>query len=91
MVHEKATKDREKTKRLIQQMERLNNWINRIVSEISSGPGDELDLQQGGRKTWCPVEVLLPVAQVGRIQIAIDERVAGSKIPLQILYGLLRH
>ena len=39
IVHEKAAKDKEKTKRLIQQMERLNIWINRIVDEISCGAG----------------------------------------------------
>ena len=90
IVHEKAAQDREKTKRLIQQMERLNNWINRIVNEISSGPGDELDVDQGGRRLNSS-RIPLPVAQVGRIEIAIDERVAGSKIPLRFstaFYGI---
>ena len=90
MVHERAARDREKTIRLIQQMERLNNWINRVVNEISSGPGDELDLEQGGRKPGAPRSPL-PVAKLGRIEITIDERVAGTKIPLQFstaFYGL---
>ena len=90
IVHERAAKDREKTKRLIQQMERLNNWINRIVDEISSGPGDEIELDHGG-KAPNPPRSPLPAMKVGRIGIAIDERVAGSKIPLRfttVFYGI---
>ena len=93
IVHEKAAKDKEKTKRLIQQMERLNIWINRIVDEISSGPGDELDIEQGGRRPGADRSPL-PIAKVGRIEIAIDEMVAGSKIPLRFstgFYGIDGH
>ena len=81
-VHEKAAKDEERVKRLIQQMTKLNNWINRIVDEISVGSGYDEDLEGGG-KPQDVTRVPLPIAPVGRIEIAIDTKVAGTKVPLE--------
>ena len=81
-VHEKAAKDEERVNRLVQQMMKLNKWINRIVDEISAGPGSELDMEGGGKRLDIN-RVPLPIAPVGRIEIAIDERVAGTKVPLE--------
>ncbi|MYC08002.1 MAG: hypothetical protein F4X57_12665 [Chloroflexi bacterium] len=82
MVQDKATKDEEKIKRLTQQMAKLNRWINRIVDEISSGVGDDPGFGGGGKKTG-GTRSPLPLAPVGRIAIAIDEKVAGAKVPLE--------
>ena len=82
MVQDKAAKDEEKIRRLTQQMTKLNNWMNRIVDEISSGVGDDPDWQGGG-KNQRKTRVLLPLAPVGSIEIAIDEKVAGAKVPLE--------
>ena len=78
---EKAAKDDQKVRRLIEQMTKLNNWINRIVDEISSGPGDEWDIHGGG-PTDRRERSRLPDGQVGRIEIAINEMVAGTKVSL---------
>ena len=81
-VHEKAAKDEERVKRLVQQMTKLNNWINRIVDEISVGSGSDEDVEGGG-KPPAVTRVPLPIAPVGKIEIAIDARVAGTKVPLE--------
>ena len=57
----------------------------------AAGPGDELDREQGGRRPGAASKSLYPIAKVGRIEIAIDEMVAGSKIPLRFstaFYGI---
>ena len=79
---EKEAKDGERVNRLVQQMKKLNNWINRIVDEISSGPGSELGIEGGG-KDPNNNRVPLPIAPVGKIAIAIDEKVAATKVPLE--------
>ena len=81
-VQEKAAKDEEKVKRLTQQMVKLNNWINRIVNEISQGAGDDPDWEGGAKKTG-RTRTPLPLAPIGRIEIAIGENVAGAKVPLE--------
>ena len=81
-VHEKAAKDEERVRRLVQQMNKLNNWINRIVDEISVGAGSDEDVEGGG-KPHAFTRVPLPIAPVGRIGIAMDGRVAGTKVPLE--------
>ena len=81
-MEEKAAQSEQKTQKLIEQMARLNNWINRIVDEISLGAGDELDIDGGGPKP--PIErSRLPVGVVGKIEISINGTVAGAKVPLE--------
>ena len=81
-LEEKATKNEQRVRRLIEQMTRLNNWITSLVDEIDLGPGDESGINGGGprdRGERSP----LPVADVGKIKIAINEKVAGTRVPLQ--------
>ena len=88
--NDKAIKDKEKEKRLSQQMTKLNDWINRIVDEIVPGSGEEIDVDGGGRKPPSP-RTPLPIAPVGKIEIAIDENIAGTKVPLSFsteFYGV---
>ena len=69
-VHEKAAKDEERVRRLVQQMNKLNNWINRIVDEISVGAGSDEDVEGGGKphaftRVPLPIVPLPLVAAVG--------------------------
>ena len=87
---EGVSRNAEKIRRLIEQMTRLNDWINRVVDEISLGPGDESDIDGGG-PTGRGERSRLPAGEVGKIDIAINETVAGTKVPLEFscaFYGL---
>ena len=62
-------------------MAKLNDWINRVVTEISEGIGTDPDDDQGGKDPSSPRNPL-PHAPVGKIQISIDSNTAGTKVPL---------
>ena len=80
-AQDRAERDSRLNDRLVQQMDMLNQWINRVVTEVIPGRGDDTDDEGGGGRGRPSGR--LPAAEVGRLAISIDTDVAGTRVPVR--------
>ena len=90
LSQQKSDENAKRSKKLVDQMAKLNSWINGIITEISLGFGLEDEEGFGGPKSGLH-RTSLPSDEVGRISISIDSHTAGMNIPIRFsteFYGV---